>query len=59
MEFEYGQDKRKRWRWRLRANDGRIIVAESKGYRHEDDCLEAIALVRSARHAPSVQVDWV
>jgi uncharacterized protein YegP (UPF0339 family) len=38
------------WRWQLSDTAGRILV-EAGGYRSEDDCRKAVAMLR--RHAPS------
>lgn len=43
-----------RWYWRLRAANHEII-ASGEGYKHRDDCEDAISLVQSSGNAPLVE----
>ena len=42
------------WRWRLRAGNNRIIADSGEGYWNKQDCLHAIALVKSSNSAAVV-----
>ncbi len=59
MTFYYGRDVRGEWRWQLRAANGRIIATSGEGYHNEDDCVDAIALVKSTREARLVKVERI
>ncbi|HEV2708376.1 MAG TPA: DUF1508 domain-containing protein [Pyrinomonadaceae bacterium] len=46
------QDASAEWRWQLRAGNQRIIADSGEGYRHKQDCLHAISLVKDSKDAP-------
>lgn len=43
------------WRWRMVANNNRIIADSGEGYKNREDCLSAIAIVRTCRNASIVE----
>lgn len=51
MTFSYGKDPHGEWRWQLRAANNRILAVSGEGYATEEDCTDAIVLVKSAREA--------
>lgn len=56
MRYEYYRDVAGQWRWRLRAANQRILANSGEGYRNKQDCLDAIALVKSSSNAPVIEV---
>ncbi|MCA1643682.1 MAG: DUF1508 domain-containing protein [Acidobacteria bacterium] len=52
ITFWVRKDSAGEWRWNLRAANERIIADSGEGYRHKQDCLHAIELVRHSTHAP-------
>jgi uncharacterized protein YegP (UPF0339 family) len=57
MTFEYGQDSSGRWRWRLKTVNARIIAVSGEEYDDEDDCTDAILIVKRARDARLEKVE--
>jgi len=55
MRYEYYKDPTGQWRWRLRAANQKVL-ASGEGYWNKQDCLDAIALVKSSSNAPVVEV---
>ncbi|HEX8688408.1 MAG TPA: DUF1508 domain-containing protein [Pyrinomonadaceae bacterium] len=49
--FQVYEDEAGEWRWRLLAGNGRIIAAAGEGYRHRQDCLHAVELVKDSKEA--------
>ena len=49
--FRVYEDGAGEWRWRLVAGNGRVIADSGEGYRHRQDCLHAIELVKDSRGA--------
>lgn len=49
--FWVSKDASGEWRWQLRAANNKIIADSGEGYRHKDDCLHAIELVKDASGA--------
>ena len=49
--FQVYADAAGEWRWRLAAGNGRLVAASGEGYRHKQDCLHAIALVKASADA--------
>lgn len=45
-------DHRGEWRWRLRATNGRVLADSGEGYRSQQDCYDAIKLVKGSGDAP-------
>lgn len=50
--FHVYKDAAGEWRWRLVGGNRRVIAASGEGYRHRQDCLHAIELVKRAAEAP-------
>jgi hypothetical protein len=59
MTYYYGKDSRGEWRWHLKGANHRIVAVSSEGYKSEEDCTDAITLVKSARDAPVKLVEKV
>jgi len=59
MTFYFGRDSRGEWRWQLRAANGRVLAMSGEGYPNEQDCVDAIVLVRSSRDARVVKVERI
>jgi uncharacterized protein YegP (UPF0339 family) len=57
MTYYYGLDAAGRWRWRLEGADGRVIAISARAYADEEECVDAIVLVRSSRDAAMKKVD--
>lgn len=55
MKFEYFKAQNGNWYWRLKATNGEII-AQSEGYTTKANATHAIALVKAASIAPSVNL---
>ncbi len=49
--FRVYQDSAGEWRWRLAAGNGRLIAESGEGYRHRQDCLHGIELVKASADA--------
>ena len=49
--FEVYKDAGGEWRWRLVAGNERIIAVSGEGYRHRQDCLHGIELVKDSKEA--------
>lgn len=49
--FRVYKDATGEWRWRLLAGNGRVIADSGEGYRHRQDCLHAIELVKGSKGA--------
>ena len=49
--FQVYEDAAGEWRWRLVAGNDRIIAASGEGYRHRQDCLHGIEMVRDSKDA--------
>jgi uncharacterized protein YegP (UPF0339 family) len=50
------EDSAGEWRWTLRAANNRTIADSGEGYRHRQDCLHAIELVKQSMNAPVKEV---
>lgn len=46
MHFEIYTDKAGEHRWRLVASNGRVIADSGEGYKHLQDCRDAITKVK-------------
>jgi uncharacterized protein YegP (UPF0339 family) len=46
------QDAAGEWRWRLESANKRVIADSGEGYRHRQDCLHAVELVKDSKDAP-------
>lgn len=55
--FQVYEDAGGEWRWRLIAGNERIIAVSGEGYRHRQDCLHAIELVKDSKEAQVEGVD--
>jgi len=55
MEYQVYKDASSQWRWRLVAANHQIIATSSESYVNKQDCLKAIALVKSSSSAPVVE----
>jgi uncharacterized protein len=47
MDFVIYQDAAKEWRWRLWAPNNRVMADSGEGYKHKDDCIDAIKLIKN------------
>jgi uncharacterized protein YegP (UPF0339 family) len=56
ITYYYWKDARGEWRWHLKAANHRILATSGEGYQNEQDCLDAITLVKSAKEAPVKKV---
>lgn len=52
MKFVIYKDTDRQFRWRLYPDKGMPIAASAEAFRTYDECVQAIALVREAAHAP-------
>lgn len=52
MRYVVYQDQQRYWRWRLLAANNRIIADSGESYFNKQDCVNAIALVKSSAAAP-------
>ena len=52
MAYYIYKDKDDKWRWHLKAANNRIIADSGESYHNKQDCLGAIALVKSSKDAP-------
>lgn len=56
MQYQVYKDSQNQWRWRLVAGNNRIIANSGEGYWNQQDCLNAIGLVKASGSAPVYQV---
>ena len=49
--FQVYEDAAGEWRWRLVAGNDRVIADSGEGYRHRQDCLHGIELVKDSKDA--------
>jgi uncharacterized protein YegP (UPF0339 family) len=49
--FQMYEDAAGEWRWRLVAGNDRIIADSGEGYRHRQDCLHGIEMVKDSKDA--------
>ena len=49
--FQVYEDAAGEWRWRLVAGNDRIIAESGEGYRHRQDCLHGIEMVKDSKDA--------
>jgi len=56
MQFQIYKDVQNHWRWRLLAANHKTIADSGESYWNRDDCLKAIALVKSSAAAPVYEV---
>lgn len=49
--FQVYRDAAGEWRWRLLAGNSQLIAASGEGYRHKQDCLNGIELVKGSADA--------
>lgn len=52
MAYYVYLDANRQYRWRLVAANNRNIANSGEGYHNKQDCLNAIALVKSSSTAP-------
>jgi uncharacterized protein len=52
MVYYVYKDSAGYWRWHLVATNGRKIADSGESYYNKQDCLDAIALVKSTASAP-------
>ena len=52
MAYFIYKDRANQWRWNLVAGNNRIIADSAESYWNKNDCLAAIALVKSSSNAP-------
>jgi uncharacterized protein len=52
MKYIMYKDTTGQWRWRLVAANGRIIANSGESYANKQDCIAAIALVKTSGNAP-------
>ena len=52
MKFWIRKDATGQWRWRLRAANNKIIAESGESYHNEQDCRNAIVLVKRSSDAP-------
>jgi uncharacterized protein YegP (UPF0339 family) len=57
MRFEYGQDSGGQWHWRLKTVNERVVAVSGEAYDDEDDCTDAILIVKRARDARLEKVE--
>ena len=57
ITYRVRKDSAGEWRWSLRAANERVIADSGEGYRHRQDCLHAIELVKHSTHAPIKEVE--
>lgn len=55
--FQVYRDAAGEWRWRLAAGNREIIATSGEGYRHKEDCLHAIELVKASADAQVKEAD--
>jgi uncharacterized protein YegP (UPF0339 family) len=52
MVYWVYKDKQDQWRWYLEAANNKKIAVSGEAYHNKQDCLAAIALVKSSKDAP-------
>ncbi len=53
-KFEVYEDRAMGYRWRLRASNGQLVAASSKGYKDKSACQKAVDMIK--KEVPKAQV---
>jgi len=51
LHFQIFRDVQQQWRWHLVSPNNRIIASSGEGYHNQNDCLDAIQIVKSTSNS--------